>query len=215
MDIGILGTGIVGATIGGKLAALGHKVKMGSRTAANEKAAAWAKQAGAGASQGTFAEAAAFGETVFNCTSGSGTLPALEAAGAANLEGKLLIDISNPLDFSKGMPPTLSICNDDSLGERIQRAYPKAKVVKTLNTLTAALMVNPASLAGGDHTIFLSGNDAAAKEKAADILKSFGWKQILDLGDITTARGTEMMLPVWLRLWGALRTPMFNYKIVR
>jgi 8-hydroxy-5-deazaflavin:NADPH oxidoreductase len=215
MNIAILGTGIVGNTIGGKLAALGHKVKMGSRTAANEKAAAWVKQAGPGASQGTFAEAAAFGEVIFNCTSGSGALPALEAAGAANLKGKPLLDVSNPLDFSKGMPPTLSVCNDDSLGERIQRAFPEAKVVKTLNTVTASLMVDPGSLAGGDHTIFLSGNDKAAKEKASEILRAFGWKHILDLGDITTARGTEMVLPLWLRLWGALQTPMFNYKIVR
>lgn len=215
MDIAILGTGIVGATIGSKLVALGHKVKMGSRTGANEKAAAWVKQAGAGASQGTFAEAAASGQVIFNCTSGSGSLPALEAAGAANLKGKPLLDVANPLDFSKGMPPTLSVCNDDSLGERIQRAFPEAKVVKTLNTVTAALMVDAGSLAGGDHTIFMCGNDKAAKEKAAEILKSFGWKHILDLGDITNARGTEMILPLWIRLWGALQTPLFNYKIVR
>jgi predicted dinucleotide-binding enzyme len=215
MEIGILGTGMVGSAIAGRLVALGHKVKMGSRAASNEKAAAWVKQAGAGASQGTFAEAAAFGQAIFNCTSGAGSLQALEAAGAANLKGKLLIDVANPLDFSKGMPPTLSVCNDDSLGERIQRAFPEAKVVKTLNTVTAALMVDPGSLAGGDHSIFLCGNDKGAKEKAAEILKAFGWRQILDLGDITTARGTEMVLPLWIRLWGALQTPMFNYKIVR
>lgn len=215
MDIAILGTGIVGATIGSKLVALGHRVKMGSRAASNEKAAAWVKQAGAGASQGTFAEAAAFGQVIFNCTSGSGSLPALEAAGAANLKGKPLLDVANPLDFSKGMPPTLSVCNDDSLGERIQRAFPEAKVVKTLNTVTAALMVDAGSLAGGDHTIFMCGNDKAAKEQAAEILKAFGWKHILDLGDITNSRGTEMILPLWIRLWGTLQTPMFNYKIVR
>lgn len=215
MDIGILGTGMVGSAIGGKLVELGHKVKMGSRSATNDKAAEWARKSGGAASQGTFAEAAAFGEVIFNCTSGGGSLPALESAGASNLRGKLLVDVSNPLDFSKGMPPTLSVCNDDSLGERIQRAYPEAKVVKTLNTLTATLMVNPGALAGGDHTLFLSGNDKAAKEQAVGILNAFGWKHIIDLGDITTARGTEMMLPLWLRLWGALQTPMFNYKIVR
>lgn len=215
MNIAILGTGMVGSAIGTRLVELGHQVKMGSRTAGNEKAAAWVKQAGPGASQGTFAEAAAFGEILFNCTSGAGSLPALESAGAAHLKGKLLLDVANPLDFSKGMPPTLSVCNDDSLGERIQRAFPEAKVVKTLNTLTAALMVNPEQLAGGDHHVFLSGNDKAAKEKASELLKTFGWKHLIDLGDITTARGTEMVLALWIRLWGALQTPMFNYKIVR
>ena len=123
--------------------------------------------------------------------------------------------MANPLDFSKGMPPTLSVCNDDSLGERIQRAFPEAKVVKTLNTLTAALMVNPVQLAGGDHHLFLSGNDKDAKEKAVELLKTFGWKNFIDLGDITTARGSEMVLALWIRLWGSLQTPMFNYKIVR
>jgi predicted dinucleotide-binding enzyme len=215
MDIAILGTGGVGQTIGSRLVELGHKVRMGSRTADNPKAAEWVKKSGANASQGTFADAAAFGEILFNCTSGAASLPALESAGAANLAGKVLVDVANPLDFSKGMPPTLSICNDDSLGERIQKAFPALKVVKSLNTTTAALMVNPGQLAGGDHTIFMSGNDAGAKEKVRGILASFGWKHILDLGDITTARGTEMVLPLWLRLWGTLQTPIFNYKIVR
>lgn len=215
MNIAILGTGMVGSAIGTKLVELGHQVKMGSRSATNDKAAEWVRKAGANASQGTFAEAAAFGEVIFNCTSGGGSLPALESAGEAHLKGKVIIDVANPLDFSKGMPPTLSICNDDSLGERIQRAFPEAKVVKTLNTLTASLMVNPGALAGGDHNVFMSGNDKGAKDKAAEILRSFGWKLIVDLGDITTARGTEMALPLWLRLWGALQTPMFNYKIVR
>lgn len=215
MNIAVLGTGTVGNAIGARLVELGHKVKMGSRSAGNEKAAEWARKAGASASQGAFAEAAAFGEVVFNCTSGQGSLEALGSAGAANLRGKLLVDIANPLDFSKGMPPTLSVCNDDSLAERVQRAFPEARVVKTLNTLTAALMVNPAQLAGGDHDIFLAGNDKGAKEKTVEILKSFGWKNIIDLGDITAARGMEMILPIWLRLWGTLQTPMFNYKIVR
>lgn len=215
MNIAILGTGTVGNTIGARLVGLGHKVKMGSRSAGNEKAAEWVRRAGASASHGTFAEAAAFGEVVFNCTSGGASLEALGLAGAANLRGKLLVDVANPLDFSKGMPPTLSVCNDDSLGERIQRAFPEARVVKTLNTLTAALMVNPAQLAGGDHDIFMAGNDKGAKDRTAEILRSFGWKSIIDLGDITGARGMEMILPIWLRLWGTLGTGMFNYKIVR
>jgi 8-hydroxy-5-deazaflavin:NADPH oxidoreductase len=214
MKIAVLGTGVVGNSIGTKLTQLGHEVKMGSRTAKNEKAEAWVKTAGNHASEGTFADAAAFGEIVFNCTSGAASLDALKAAGEQNLSGKVLIDIANPLVFSKGMPPSLSIVNTDSLGETIQRAFPKTKVVKTLNTMNCSLMVNP-SLVPGDHTVFVSGNDEEAKSKVTDLLKSFGWKanNILDLGDITTARGTEQLLPIWLRLWGKLQNPMFNFHI--
>jgi predicted dinucleotide-binding enzyme len=215
MNIGILGTGLVGNTLGTKLAALGHDVKMGARSATNEKAAVWIKQAGKRASQGTFAEAAAFGEVLLNCTSGMVSLDALRQAGAANLDGKVLIDVANPLDFSKGMPPRLSVCNDDSLGEQIQRAFPKARVVKALNTLTAALMTEPAALKGGDHDLFICGNDAKAKGTVREILQSFGWKTIHDLGDITTARGTEMFLALWIRLFAAFQSPQFNVKIVR
>jgi predicted dinucleotide-binding enzyme len=125
------------------------------------------------------------------------------------------MDISNPLDFSRGMPPTLFVCNDDSLGEQIQREFPQTMVVKTLNTLTASLMVNPGLLADGDHTVFVSGNDQAAKSQVSKWLAEwFGWKHILDLGDITTARGVEMYLPLWLRLWGALGTGMLNIKVI-
>jgi 8-hydroxy-5-deazaflavin:NADPH oxidoreductase len=199
-----------------RLIQAGHKVRMGSRNAGGEKALAWVKANGANASQGTFAEAAAFGAIAFNCTSGTGSLEALQAAGAANLNGKALVDVANPLDFSKGMPPSLSICNTDSLAERIQRALPDVKVVKALNTMSAPLMVNPAQLAGGDHSVFLCGNDAGAKAAVTGILKQdFGWKDVLDLGDITAARGMEMILPVWLRLWGGLKTPIFNFKIAR
>lgn len=215
MKIAILGTGMVGNTIGTKLIQLGHEVKMGSRTATNEKAAEWVKKSGSKASQGTFSDAAAFGEVIFNCTSGNGSIEALNLAGANNLKGKVLIDIANPLDFSKGMPPSLTISNTDSLGEAIQRAFPETKVVKTLNTMNCNVMVNP-SLVPGDSDVFISGNDASAKEVVTDILKSwFGWKSVIDLGDITTARGTEQLLPIWVRLWGALKTPNFNFKIVR
>jgi predicted dinucleotide-binding enzyme len=204
----------VGNTIGTKLIQLGHQVKMGSRSANNEKATAWVSTAGSNAFQGTFADAAAFGELIFNCTSGLGSLDAIKAAGETNLNGKILIDIANPLDFSKGMPPSLSIVNTDSLGESIQRAFPKARVVKTLNTMTCYLMVNP-SLVPGDHTVFMSGNEEEAKNKTKEILQSFGWKanNIIDLGDITTSRGTEQLLPVWIRLWGKLQNPMFNFYI--
>ena len=214
MKIAVLGTGVVGNTIGTKLIQLGHQVKMGSRASKNEKAIAWVKTAGSNASEGSFADAAAFGEIIFNCTSGQGSLDALKAAGDANLNDKILIDISNPLDFSKGMPPSLSIVNTDSLGESIQRTFPKVKVVKTLNTMTCYIMVDP-SLVPGDHNVFVSGNDEEAKDKVKEILKSFGWKanNILDMGDITTARGTEQLLPIWIRLWGKLQNPMFNFNI--
>lgn len=216
MKIGILGTGMVGTTIGTKLVALGQEVTLGSRTSTNEKAAAWVKSAGGKAAQGTFAEAAAFGELLFNCTGGGVALEALEAAGAANLRGKILLDLSNPLDFSKGMPPTLFTGNDDSLGERIQRAYPETKVVKTLNTVNANVMVDPARVHGGDHDVFVSGNDKGAKGKVSEILRGwFGWKNVIDLGDITTSRGTETYLALWIRLYGALGTADFNLKIVR
>jgi predicted dinucleotide-binding enzyme len=215
MNIAVLGTGVVGATIGSKLVSLGHEVKMGSRSAANEKAAAWASQAGGKASHGTFADAAAFGEMVWSCTSGGGALEALSAAGAANLRGKIIVDISNPLDFSKGFPPTLTIANTDSLGESIQRAFPDAKVVKTLNTVNCGVMVAP-SRVPGDHDLFVSGNDAEAKAKVVEILRGwFGWKSVIDLGDISTARATEAYLLLWVRLYGALKTADFNVKIVR
>jgi predicted dinucleotide-binding enzyme len=216
MKIGILGSGTVGTTIGSKLVQLGHEVKLGSRTANNEKGAAWVKAAGGKSSQGTFADAAAFGELVFNCTGGQHALDAVNAAGAQNLRGKILIDLSNPLDFSKGMPPTLFTGNTDSLGEQIQRALPETKVVKTLNTVNAMLMVEPRKLAGGDHDLFVSGNDAGAKGRVIELLKGeFGWKNVIDLGDITTSRGVETSLALWVRLYAAIGNPNFNLKIVR
>lgn len=214
MKVGVLGTGMVGNTIGTKLVTLGHEVSMGSRTANNEKAVAWTSQAGHGAAQGTFADAAAHGEIVFNCTAGIGAVEAVKAAGADNLRGKILIDISNPLDFSKGMPPALLFAGDDSLGEQIQRALPDSKVVKSLNTINHQVMVDPDRVPG-NHDVFMSGNDAAAKARVAEILGDwFGWKSVVDLGDITTARGTEAYLVLWLRLWGAVGTADFNIKVI-
>jgi predicted dinucleotide-binding enzyme len=216
MKIAVLGTGMVGNVIGTKLISLGHEVKMGSRTNTNEKAAAWVASAGNKASQGTFAEAAAFGEIIFNCTKGEASVEVLKLAGENNIAGKILVDISNALDFSKGMPPTLSICNDDSLGETIQRAFPDVKVVKTLNTMNCKLMVDAAGVAG-DHNVFVSGNDAGAKAEVKKLLNGFGWadKNIIDLGDISTARGTEQLLPIWIRLMGTLGTANFNFHIVK
>ena len=215
MKIGVLGTGTVGTTIATKLVSLGHEVRMGARRASNDKATAWAESAGAGASHGTFADAAAFGEIVLNCTAGTGSVAALQSAGAPNLDGKILIDVANPLDFSKGMPPTLFLSNDTSLGETIQRTFPGTKVVKALNTVNANVMVEPARVPG-EHDVFVSGNDGGAKGEVTRILKDwFGWKSVIDLGDITAARGTEAYLHLWLRLWGALGTADFNVHVVR
>lgn len=227
MKIAILGSAIVGKTLADKLASLGHDVMIGTRDPAATRArtapgsfgepplsAFLAEHPSVGL--GTFAEAAAHGAIVFNATSGLGSLEALKLAGAANLDGKVVVDLSNPLDFSKGMPPTLSVCNDDSLGEQVQRAFPGAKVVKTLNTVNAYLMVAPGMLAGGDHTMFVCGDDPAAKATVTGILKDwFGWQDVLDLGGIAMSRGTEMYLPLWARLYGALQNPMFTIKVVR
>lgn len=215
MKYAVLGTGSVGQTIGTKLVELGHEVVMGSRSADNENANAWAQKVGARASVATFADAVAGAEQVFNCTRGDKSLEALGAAGEANLAGKILIDVANPLDFSQGMPPTLSISGRDSLGEQIQAAFPNTKVVKTLNTMAGDVMVDPGRVPG-EHDVFVSGNDADAKATVSNLLREgFGWRSIVDLGDITTARGVESWLPLWLRLWGSLGTPYFNLKIVR
>jgi 8-hydroxy-5-deazaflavin:NADPH oxidoreductase len=226
MRFGILGTGVVGKTMATRLAGLGHDVMVGTRDPqetlsrtdpdqyGNPPFSAW-QQEHPEVKLGTFGDAATHGEMVVNATAGGVSLEALEQAGEDNLNGKILIDISNPLDFSKGMPPTLSVSNTDSLGEQIQRRFPETKVVKTLHTMNAYLMVDPTQLAGADHTVFVSGDDAGAKATVTELLRSFGWTDIIDLGDITTARGTEMLLPVWLRLFGALQKPIFNFKIVR
>ena len=216
MKIAVMGTGNVGDSIGSKLIEVGHTVMMGSRTADNEKARAFVAKHGGKASAGIFAEAASYGEIIFNCTAGVGSIEALKMAGEENLSEKILVDIANPLDFSKGMPPSLAICNTSSLGEEIQKAFPQTKVVKALNTMWCGLMVNPAMINGGDHNTFVSGNDTDAKEKVKGILKSFGWseKNIIDLGDISKARGTEMYLPLWLSIYGATNNGAFNIKIV-
>ena len=226
MRFGILGTGIVGKTFAARLDELGHDVVIGTREPAetlsrtepdaygNPPFSTW-QQEHSEVKLGTFGEAAAHSEMSVNATAGVASLDALELAGEANLNGKVLIDIANALDFSQGMPPTLSVSNTDSLGERIQRRFPEVKVVKTLNTMNAYLMVDPTQLAGAEHTVFVSGDDAEAKATVTELLRSFGWADIIDLGDISTARGAEMLLPIWLRLLGALQNPIFNFKIVR
>ncbi len=225
MEIAVLGTGSVGRAIAGRASELGHAVVIGTRDpqATRERTqpdamgtppfADWATSHPEVALH-DFATAAAFGELIVNATNGVASLAALESAGAANLAGKVVLDIANPLDFSGGMPPTLFVKDTDSLAEQLQRAFPEARVVKALNTLNNALMVHPETLPEPT-SVFVSGDDGAAKAVVVGLLEQFGHTDIIDLGDLSTARGTEMMMPVWLRLMGALRTPMFNYRIVR
>jgi 8-hydroxy-5-deazaflavin:NADPH oxidoreductase len=214
MQIGVLGSGITAQTIGSKLIQLGHEVMLGSRDEANPPSVAWAKdQGGQHALYGTFMNATAFGEIIFNCTLGSASLDALEQAGAENLKGKILIDTSNPLDRTTDMW-TLTICNTDSLGEQIQRAFPEARVVKTLNTVNANVMVDPAKLQERTH-VFVSGDDIEAKATVVRILRDwFGWKEIIDLGGIETSRSVEMYVLLWHSLRNAISSQRFNIKVV-
>jgi len=230
MKISIIGTGSVGQTIAAKLIELGHSVMIGTRNV-TEKLASSAKDSYGNppfsewhksndkVKLGSFSEAAAFGELIFNATHGGSSLDALKSAGAKNLSGKILIEIANPLDFSKGMPPSLlpGLNNTNSLGEEIQKAFPETKVVKTLNTMWCGLMVNPKMIGGGDHINYLCGNDPGAKEKVKKILKEFGWKDenLLDIGDITGSRATESLLPIWLRVMGVTNTGAFNFRLVK
>ncbi len=216
MKMAILGTGDVGKTLGSALIQQGHAVMMGSRTADNESAVGWAAEHGERASQGTFADAAASAEVILNCSAGMHSLSILAGIDPADLAGKVLIDVANPLDFSNGFPPRLSICNDDSLGEQIQRAHPNVRVVKAFNTMANPVMAAPNKLAG-EHQLLVCGNDSDAKAVVKDIALSFGWQesQWFDLGGIEQARGTEMYLALWVRLYGKLQTPMFNIAITR
>ena len=202
MRIGVLGTGTVGQTIAGKLRELGHDVLIGSRSAGEDAV--------------PFADAAAHGELVFNCTNGNASLEALRMAGEENLAGKVLVDVTNALEFSEGRPPVIGVATDDSLGEQIQRAFPEARVVKALNTMNANVMVDP-GLVSGEHDVFISGNDEAAKAQVVELLESFGWprQRIVDLGDITGARGQELYVALWIRLMSVVGTPTFNVHVAR
>jgi predicted dinucleotide-binding enzyme len=214
MNIGIFGTGIVGQTIGNRLVELGHSVMMGSRTADNQKGKVWAKAAGRLASFGVYGDMAKFGELLFNCTSGMGSLSALEFAKAVDLNNKVLIDVANPLDYSRGFPPSLTVSNTDSLAEQIQRYHPLMKVIKALNTMNVDVMVHPERVRGS-HDVFICGNDAIAKATVTKLLTEFGWESIVDLGDITNARGMEMALLLWISLQKKLGTNIFNFKIAK
>ncbi|AIZ63456.1 hypothetical protein PK28_06695 [Hymenobacter sp. DG25B] len=200
MKIGILGTGNVGQTLGAKLLSLGHEVMLGSRQAGNEKAVAWVQQHGGTAREGSFTDAAQFGELLIVATMGTGTIAAVEQAGAANAAGKTVIDLTNPLDFSQGMPPQLFVGVTDSLGEQVQRALPGAHVVKTLNLVNVAQMIDPASAnGGGEPDMFLCGDDAGAKQQVTELLRQMGWRRITDLGGIQEARATEPFVLLWVR----------------
>ncbi len=214
MNIGVFGTGIVGQTIGNRLIELGHKVMMGSRTADNRAGLVWAKAAGSSASFSVYGETAKFGEMLFNCTSGTGSLSALEFAKAVDLNNKILIDVANPLDYSRGTPAILTVSNTDSLGEQIQRHHPLLKVVKALNTMNVDVMVHPERVRG-THDVFICGNDGVAKAAVTKLLTEFGWESIIDLGDITNARGMEMALPLWISLQKKLGTNIFNFKVAK
>ena len=225
-NIAVFGTGVVGQVLAEKLASLGHEVMIGTRDVAHSLSrkekdmygrpplSEWLAQY-PDIRLGSYQEAASFGEIIVNATQGAGSIQALELGGRKNLAGKVLLDVANPLDFSRGMPPTLSVCNTDSLGEQIQQAFPELKVVKGLNTMSSFLMVDPAALTE-DHHVFICGNEAGAKAEIKELLVSFGWKDhtVVDLGDISNARGTEQLLPIWIRLYGTLKTAMFNFRIV-
>jgi 8-hydroxy-5-deazaflavin:NADPH oxidoreductase len=211
MKFGVLGTGVVGEALASKLAELGHDVMMGARSKTNDKAADWAEAHDGQA--GDFKDAAAHGEIVINCTKGEASIQALRQAGGKNLAGKVLIDVSNPLHFSDGQL-SLSVVNTDSLAETIQREFPGAKVVKTLNGMNCSVMVEP-NRVKGTHSVFVAGNDEEARKIVAGLLKSIGWKDIIDLGDLSAARGMEMVLPLWLKVMRALGTSDFNISVHR
>ena len=213
MQVGILGSGVTAQTIGSKLVQLGHEVMLGSREEAKPSSVVWAKDAGQQALYGTFQNAAAFGEILFNCTLGIASLDALNQAGAENMKDKILIDTSNPIDRSTGVWK-LTVCNTDSLGEQIQRAFPETKVVKTLNTINANVMTDPAKLTEMTD-LFVSGNELDAKATVIRLLREwFGWRHVIDLGDITTARGVEMYVLFWHYLRDVTPAPRFNIKVV-
>jgi 8-hydroxy-5-deazaflavin:NADPH oxidoreductase len=230
MKISIIGTGTVGQTIASKLVELGYEVMLGTRNVkkklsnnakdgyGNPPFNEWHK-ANARVKLGSFEEAAAFGEIVINATHGGSSLDALKLARAKNLSGKVLVDIANPLDFSRGMPPSLlpGLNNTNSLGEEIQKTFPDARVVKTLNTMWCGLMVNPDMIGKGDHVNYISGNNAGAKSEVKKLLNQFGWRDenLIDLGDISGARATESILTIWLRVMGVIQTSVFNFRLVR
>jgi 8-hydroxy-5-deazaflavin:NADPH oxidoreductase len=220
MKTGVLGTGMVGEMIGTALIQKGHEVMMGSRTTNNEKAAAWAAKNGNKACHGMFEDAAKFGDIIFICVNGSIAADVLQQAGADHFINKVVIDLTNPLDFSNGFPPSLlpNYCNTYSLGEEVQKILPAAKVVKALNTVTASLMINANLVNNGYHNLFICGNDIDAKNTVKHFLAdNFNWKPelMIDLGDIKSSRLTEGMIPFWVGVMEAEQSAIFNFMIVK
>jgi 8-hydroxy-5-deazaflavin:NADPH oxidoreductase len=213
MKVGVLGSGDVGQTLGKGFAEKGHEVVLGSRTPDSDPLKSWKKSAGHGVKTGTFAEAAAFGEVLVLSVHGTAAIAAIELAGPKNFDGKLLIDTTNPLDFSKGMPPGLTVGTTDSLGEQVQRKLPKARVVKCFNTVGNSNMVDP-KLPGGPPTMMIAGNDSAAKAQVDTILKSFGWPGGLDVGGIDGARWLEALVPLWVRAGASLKSFNHAFKVL-
>jgi predicted dinucleotide-binding enzyme len=209
MQIGILGTGAVGPALGKALTAAGHQVTIGTRDPERTKA----REEWAHLDLPLAAYQDLNADLFINATNGRGALPALKAVGDA-LDGKVVIDTSNALDFSQGFPPSLFVSNTDSLAEQLQRELPEARLVKMFNTMANEVMVNPHRLAN-DSTVFVAGNDVAARQTAASLAADLGWTDVLDLGDLTAARGLEMFLPLWVRIYGQLGRAEFNIKVVR
>lgn len=225
MNIGILGTGVVGRTLAVKLHNVGHNIMIGTRNVAATMERTESGSAGPfsawlndypSIALGTFEQTSAYGEVIINATKGTDAIDAVGIGGQAHLDGKILIDLSNPLDYSNGFPPSLFVCNTDSLAEQIQRALPRARVVKTLNIVNCTVMVDPGMIADGNHQMFVCGDDPDARAEVAGYLKEwFGWKEVIDIGDLAAARAMEMMLPIWLRLYKALGTTAIGWNIVR
>ncbi len=195
MKVGILGTGVVGHALGVGFVTLGHQVMMGSRAAGHEKAAAWARTHGA--SEGSFSDAAAFGDLIVVATKGTVLPEVVAAAGAGNFAGKVVIDTTNPLDHSKGFPPGLAIKGDDSGGETLQRVIPDGKVVKAFNIVSSSLMFRP-EVEGGPPDMYIAGNDAEAKAAVSHLLADFGWPRVVDFGGIGSSRWLEALCIVWV-----------------
>ena len=199
MRIGIIGSGQVGQALGRGFAAAGHDVKLGSRTPDSEKVTTWVNETEGNTSAGTFRAVAAFGEMLVLATFWAGTEEAIELAGSEHFGGKTVIDVTNPMDFSLGMPPFLTHGNNDSGGEQIQRWLPDAKIVKAFNIVGSADMVNP-DFPGGEPDMFVCGDDPKARAEVAAICRAFGWKRVTDLGDIKAARHMEALANFWVNL---------------
>ena len=213
MRIAIIGTGIVGRTLARGLRDAGHDVVVGTRDP--DETGRREEWAGAEGSLRALGSVAADADLVVNATNGLASLAALGEVGSDHLAGKVVMDVSNPLDFSQGFPPTLGVKDTDSLAEQIQRAFPQSRVVKSLNTVTASVMIDPGSVGDGDTTIFAAGDDAEARQQVVGLLRELGWKDVIELDGLHNARGLEMWLPLWVRLMAALGTAEFNIKLVR